>query len=165
MQEFAAQLIAGSAFVDIDDSATEATITAPGRRFRSPRRASGCAEVRVRSRARRWLIAEVCQLPDGDSVGGVAILCNSTSEADATTTLLKAAGIPSINLLEYVGVPVEAVTVGTIKRARKTRVQDGDAAVFSDGLAPLGRGAFCARPERAICGGDASAGLAVGWVA
>ena len=53
-----------------------------------------------------------------DSLGDVAILCNTTWEADAATKLLTAAGIPSLNLLEYTGVSVDAVKVGTIKRAK-----------------------------------------------
>ena len=50
--------------------------------------------------------------------GAAAILCNTTWEAKAATRLLTDAGIPSINLLDYTGTPVDAVKIGTIKRAK-----------------------------------------------
>ena len=46
------------------------------------------------------------------------MLCATNGEAASVERFLAAAGIPSLNLLDYVGLPVDAVKVGTIKRAK-----------------------------------------------
>jgi ATP-dependent exoDNAse (exonuclease V) beta subunit len=66
------------------------------------------------------MVEHVRQAADavGISVGDIAILCDTNKEAGAARAILSAAGIQSMSLLDYTGVPVEAVKVGTINRAK-----------------------------------------------
>jgi superfamily I DNA/RNA helicase len=116
VQEFAAQLIADSSYIDLDD---EGAITTTDTRGDGPvRHGSAPVLARFASRAEHdaALIAALrsAEMPFGDT----AILCNTTWEAETATRLLAAAGVPSISLLDYTGTLVEAVKVGTIKRAK-----------------------------------------------
>ena len=54
----------------------------------------------------------------GTSLGDIAVLCTTRRTAQRVTSTLAAAGIPSISLEDYSGSPVDAVKVGTIKRAK-----------------------------------------------
>ena len=118
VQEFAASLIAESVYVDMDD---ESTPTTAADKSDGPIR-HGAVPVVARFSTKAdhdaGLVAALRALTAQSSIGDAAILCNTTWEADAATRLMTAAGIPSISLLEYVGTPVEAVKVGTIKRAK-----------------------------------------------
>jgi len=48
----------------------------------------------------------------------VAVLCLTRRSAQAAATVLQKAGVPVIELEKYTGKPVDAVKVGTIKRAK-----------------------------------------------
>jgi hypothetical protein len=118
VQEYAAQLIAESTYIDIDDECAPETASEISQ---GPIRHGARPVVsRFRSKAEHdaGLLAALRDLTVGSSIGDAAILCNTTWEADAATRLLVGAGIPSISLLEYKGTPVDAVKVGTIKRAK-----------------------------------------------
>ena len=54
----------------------------------------------------------------GTGLGDLAILCMTRRGAAAMVSLLKSAGIPTVTLEDYDGVPIDAVKVGTIKRAK-----------------------------------------------
>ena len=51
-------------------------------------------------------------------LGDIAILCDTNGEVAAYEKLLANSQIPTINLLEYAGLPDEKVKVGTTKRAK-----------------------------------------------
>jgi superfamily I DNA/RNA helicase len=52
------------------------------------------------------------------ALGDVGILSLTSYGVKDARRLLESAGIPSIDLAEYVGTPVDAIKVGTIKRAK-----------------------------------------------
>ncbi len=54
----------------------------------------------------------------GTSLGDVAVLCTTRRTARLAIDSLTKAGIPTISLEDYSGSPVDAVKVGTIKRAK-----------------------------------------------
>lgn len=123
IQEFANALIAESEFTDIDDSIASlleaAAREAPGdfgrhgavpvsERFGSRAEHDRALVERVRSAARE----------PGVGLGDVAILCDTNHEADRARALLAQAGLGSMSLLDYEGLPTEAVKVGTISRAK-----------------------------------------------
>jgi len=118
VQEFAAQLIGESTYVDMDDGTitalAEAETDGPIRHGDAP----VVAKFSSKAEHDAGMVAALRGLIAQSAVGDVAILCNTTWEADSAMRLLTAVGIPSINLLKYVGVPVDAVKVGTIKRAK-----------------------------------------------
>src|SRR5690606_35848672 len=51
-------------------------------------------------------------------LGDVGVLCTNNGDAKRAAILLERAGIPTVDLLDYNGVPVEKVKVGTIQRAK-----------------------------------------------
>lgn len=54
----------------------------------------------------------------GTGIGDVAVLCTTRWAVGEVTASLLAAGFPVIDLEEYSGSPVQAIKVGTIKRAK-----------------------------------------------
>jgi superfamily I DNA/RNA helicase len=54
----------------------------------------------------------------GCAIADVGILCFTTQAVRDVRRALDAAGIPSVDLAEYAGQPVDAVKVGTVKRAK-----------------------------------------------
>lgn len=54
----------------------------------------------------------------GTGVGDVAVLCLTRRAATAAVGVLQRAAVPAISLEDYDGTPVDAVKVGTIKRAK-----------------------------------------------
>ena len=124
IQEFAGRLIAGSTYTDIDgDASTPSVGQGPGGR--------ACRETRPAPRPKRrtsrpaptttarWSPASAKRShPTSVNLGDIAVLCGTNGEAAAIEKLLAAARIRSLNLLDYVGLPVDAVKVGTIKRAK-----------------------------------------------
>lgn len=57
-------------------------------------------------------------LADGCEAAGVAVQCGTNAEVDRYLRLLARAGIAAAPLAKYAGVPVEAVKVGTVQRAK-----------------------------------------------
>ena len=140
IQEFAARLIAGSSYTDIDDAAPapfpgtarpgqpvfpETAGSLEGSQTSNPgalRHGAPPESVHFPSRDEhdRALVARIREAAASETInrGDIAVLCATNGEAAAVEKLLAAAGIPSLNLLDYVGLPVDAVKVGTIKRAK-----------------------------------------------
>ncbi|MDQ1543333.1 MAG: hypothetical protein QOK08_971 [Actinomycetota bacterium] len=54
----------------------------------------------------------------GTGVGDVAVLCRTKAQAASATRALAAAGLPTVQLTDYDGEPIDAVKIGTIKRAK-----------------------------------------------
>lgn len=66
------------------------------------------------------LVARVREVASevGTGLGDVGVLCMTKAGVRAATAALRAAGLPVIDLADYDGVPVDAVKVGTVKRAK-----------------------------------------------
>jgi superfamily I DNA/RNA helicase len=114
---FAQRLVAGDEYADIEGALARGDIPSS-----VPR--NGAEPVIARCGSRRELneamIARVRSVTReiGTGIGDVAVLCITRRAAmDATASLL-AAGFPVMNLEEYGGVPIDALKVGTIKRAK-----------------------------------------------
>ena len=129
IQAFTATLIADSTYTDIDDSST---VPLPEEAARG-RLEGGTENLDLRhgptpeqphfpTRAAhdQALIARIrLAVTSGEmNLGDIAILCDRNDQADTAEKLLTAAGIPSINLHDYQGVPSNMVKIGTIKRAK-----------------------------------------------
>ncbi|MCS5488298.1 hypothetical protein NY588_14340 [Curtobacterium flaccumfaciens pv. beticola] len=54
----------------------------------------------------------------GTSRGDVGVLVATNRQVDEVTATLRSAGVPVVSLKDYDGKPVDAVKVGTIKRAK-----------------------------------------------
>lgn len=54
----------------------------------------------------------------GLPAGGAAVLCRTTAEAERLQVFLRGDGVPVLALDAYEGAPVDAVKVGTVKRAK-----------------------------------------------
>ncbi|MEO7006847.1 MAG: UvrD-helicase domain-containing protein [Terrimesophilobacter sp.] len=136
VQEFAARLIVGSTYTDIDDA-----VAPISRRpmARSPIVGSlvvGSSDVELgekrhgaqpetphfptRADRDRALVARIRRAVDLDGVnlGDIAVLCGTNGEAAVIEKILADAHLRTLNLLHYVGLPVPAVKVGTVKRAK-----------------------------------------------
>jgi hypothetical protein len=112
----AAQVVADDEYDDLE-GATESgkreisTVRTGGRVWRSSAatadalRADALAHVRA-------------LLADGADLAGIAILCGTNDDVERYVRLLAQAGIPAMPLKKYVGVPVDAVKVGTVQRAK-----------------------------------------------
>lgn len=115
--QFASMLVADDEFADIEGA------TARGDRpTQVPRRGPKPVYVRCSNPAdrSRRMVARVQEAVRqvGTGYGDVGVLSLSRRGVDEATEALKAAGIPVVNLERYDGVPVDAVKVGTIKRAK-----------------------------------------------
>jgi hypothetical protein len=116
VQEFATALIADSAFIDMEELGAPAPETTS---MDGPVRHGATPVVATFSSPAEHNTALVEAVRQQDcAVADVAILCNTTREVENAIRLLSKAGIPAIPLLDYVGEPVDAVKIGTIKRAK-----------------------------------------------
>lgn len=123
IQAFAATLVADSPYTDIDDQATSQVEPVETPAPNTPLRHGPTPELThfpSRSAHDEALVARIRQALESDelSLGDIAILCDRNDQAETAQKLLTAAGIPSINLHDYQGVPSNAAKVGTIKRAK-----------------------------------------------
>lgn len=66
----------------------------------------------------RRIVADSEQAGTGPGFGDIGVLALYSWHAREAAAALEAAGIPTIDLADYDGTPVEAVKVGTIKRAK-----------------------------------------------
>jgi hypothetical protein len=110
--EFASRTVEGDEFPDIDGDLQRADA------MEVPR--VGPAPVRERFRGKTdhdaRVLGRLAELtcPRGDA----AILCLRSRDVSEMLALLKRSGIPAIDLAEYAGTAVDAVKVGTVKRAK-----------------------------------------------
>ncbi|WP_084127317.1 nuclease-related domain-containing DEAD/DEAH box helicase [Demequina sp. NBRC 110054] len=115
--DFAHGLVAGAGYADIEGE------IARGERPKSTARSGPepevvrCATWREHD---RMLVARVQQAVRdiGTSLGDVGVLCASSRSVAAAHKALAGVGIPTVDLKEYAGSAVDAVRVGTIKRAK-----------------------------------------------
>lgn len=114
---FARRLVAGDEYADIEGVLARGDVPSS-----VPR--GGAEPVIVRCANRRELneamVSRVRSVTKdvGTGIGDVAVLCITRRSAMDATSALLAAGFPVINLEEYSGVPIGAIKVGTIKRAK-----------------------------------------------
>tara|TARA_R110002124_G_scaffold285172_1_gene463376 strand:+ start:146 stop:2287 length:2142 start_codon:yes stop_codon:yes gene_type:complete len=138
IQEFASTFIANNEFADIDDapsvasgrsrarSGSETTIAgselhrnsvnATGRHGAAPVSAT-FPSTDAHDAAMIAHIRDAVSLEES-AIGDIAILCDTNRQVDTARRLLSAAGLKSMSLMDYVGLPTEAVKVGTINRAK-----------------------------------------------
>ncbi len=115
--QFASRLVDGDEFSDIEG------VVARGDRPTSVVR-SGPTPVHVRcgswAERDRRLVERVREVTRevGIGPGDVGVLCMSNRAADAVAAALRSAGQPVVMLTDYDGAPVDAVKVGTVKRAK-----------------------------------------------
>ena len=76
-----------------------------------------CRSVRERELALVVRAADVCR-EVGTRPGDVGVLCVSNRGATRAAAVLREAGAPVVMLTDYDGAPVDAIKVGTIKRAK-----------------------------------------------
>ncbi len=111
--EFASQVVEGDQFADIDgglqgkDAVAEITRSGP---------VPVLARFASRAQHDEEFLRRLRGLPCG--IADVGILSLTTSGVDDALRLLEKASIPAINLADYSGAAVDAVKVGTVKRAK-----------------------------------------------
>lgn len=114
---FAQRLVAGDEYADIEGVLARGDVPSS-----VPR--AGADPVVARCSSRRELNSALVErihrvtTEIGTTVGDVAVLCISRWAARDASRALEEAGIPVVDLEKYHGVPIEAVKVGTIKRAK-----------------------------------------------
>lgn len=114
---FASRMVAGDEFADIEGAVARGdvpdTVPRTGEKPVVERCASwGDRDARMIRRAR----AVVRQV--GTGPGDVGVLCLSRKAARRAADALRADGAPVVMLEDYDGTPVEAIKVGTVKRAK-----------------------------------------------
>lgn len=115
--DFAKQMVAADSFTDIEgvDGAGDA-VSAVTRNGPAP--VVHCAAGRAdHDAAMLGRLTEVLRLV-GTSHGDVGILTATNRQADDVMTVLRAAGVSFVSLKDYGGNAVDAVKVGTVKRAK-----------------------------------------------
>lgn len=116
--EAAATIVASDQYTDIEDAAVlryEASrpVVRHGKR---PIRAVFATRAEHDAALVSYVRSVIASIDTG--VGDVGVLCTNNGDAKRAAILLERAGIPTIDLLDYNGVPVEKVKVGTVQRAK-----------------------------------------------
>jgi len=114
---FARRLVAGDEYADIEGVLARGDVPSSVPRTGAEPVIAHCAN---RRELNETMIARVRSATRdiGTGIGDVAVLCITRRSAMNATAALLAAGFPVINLEEYSGVPIDAIKVGTIKRAK-----------------------------------------------
>lgn len=113
---FAQRLVSGDIYADIEGVSARGDATSHIARVGPEPTIVNCpstSEVNAKMVER---IRDV--LERGGTVGDVAVLCASKMSARAAASALCRAGLPVIDLETYNGSPVDAVKIGTVKRAK-----------------------------------------------
>jgi hypothetical protein len=114
--QFAASLVAGDEFFDIEGSSSRGDTPVQIMRHGPKPKVSRFTS---RSTHDHSLVEHVQKLiSTGTRLGDIGILTHTNYAAADVSRALAAAGISSIDLLKYDGKPIDAVKVGTIKRAK-----------------------------------------------
>lgn len=115
--EFAALMVADDEYADIEGATTRGD-----RPVQVPRRGAKPEYIKCGNGAERTqlLVARVRDVVHevGTGLGDVGVLALSRYGVQQALQALRKAGIPAVPLDEYNGVPVDAVKVGTVKRAK-----------------------------------------------
>lgn len=114
---FAQQLVSGDEYADIEGTLARGDVPSSVPRSGAQPVISWCSNW---AEASREMVARVQAVTReiGTGLGDVAVLCATRSAVGRVSRALTDAGLPIITLEDYTGSPVEAVKVGTIKRAR-----------------------------------------------
>jgi superfamily I DNA/RNA helicase len=114
--DFALSLVAGDEFLDIEGAPSKADVTSEVVRHGVKPEVTRFTSRAVHDRS---LIEHVQALLLADvQLGDIGILTPTNFAAADVRKALSAAGLKSIELLDYDGKPVDAIKVGTIKRAK-----------------------------------------------
>lgn len=116
--EAAATVVASDQYTDIEDAAVlryEASRPV-ARHGKRPIRAAFATRAEHDAALVSHVRAVIASIDTG--LGDVGVLCTNNGDAKRAAILLERAGIPTVDLLDYNGVPVEKVKVGTIQRAK-----------------------------------------------
>ena len=114
---FAQRLVAGDEYADIEGVLARGDIPSSVPRAGADPVISHCASQRELNETMANRVRSVMK-DIGTRFGDVAVLCITRRSAMDATAALRAAGFPVMNLEEYSGVPIDAIKVGTIKRAK-----------------------------------------------
>jgi hypothetical protein len=113
---FAASLVAGDEYFDIEGSASRGDTPVQIMRHGPKPKVSRFTS---RSTHDHSLVEHVQKLiSTGTRLGDIGILTHTNFAAADVSRALASVGIPSIDLLKYDGKPIDVVKVGTIKRAK-----------------------------------------------
>ena len=114
--DFAASVVAGDEFVDIEGATSRADVPAQIMRHGPKPKVTRFAS---RSRHDQCLVEHVrTLLASGTQLGDIGILTHTNWAVGDVSQALTSAGLRSIELLRYDGKPVDAIKIGTIKRAK-----------------------------------------------
>jgi hypothetical protein len=114
--DFAASLVAGDEFVDIEGLMSKADLPAQIMRHGAKPKVTRFSS---RSAHDRSLVEHVRNLlANGTRPGDIGILTHTNYAATDVIAALASAGVRTVELLKYDGKPVDAIKVGTIKRAK-----------------------------------------------
>lgn len=114
---FAQRLVAGDEYADIEGVLARGDVPSSVPRTGAEPVISRCASRRELNESMVGRLRNVTK-DIGTGIGDVAVLCISRREATQASATLQAAGFPVVNLEDYNGLPLDAVKVGTIKRAK-----------------------------------------------
>ena len=114
---FASRMVDGDEFADIEGEIERGNVPETVPRMGPEPIVASCRNVRERERAMvdraRAVVREV-----GTRPGDVGVLCITNSAAARAASLLLEAGAAVVMLTDYDGAPIDAIKVGTIKRAK-----------------------------------------------
>ena len=115
--DFAQAMVVDDEFADLDGAVARGDLPAAVARTGAAPVVERCTTSRVRSER---LVRRVQDLSRqvGTGLGDIGVLCVTRAGVRDAIGALKAAGLPVVDLQDYTGAPVEAVKVGTIKRAK-----------------------------------------------
>ena len=114
---FAQRLVAGDEYADIEGVLARGDVPSSVPRAGADPVISHCTSQRELNETMVNRVRSVTK-DIGTRIGDVAVLCITRRAAMDATAALLAAGFPVMNLEEYGGVPIDAIKVGTIKRAK-----------------------------------------------
>ncbi|MCU1523183.1 MAG: nuclease [Microbacteriaceae bacterium] len=114
--DFAASVVAGDEFVDIEGTTSRADVPAQIMRHGAKPKVTRFAS---RSRHDQSLVEHVRSLlTSGTRLGDIGILTPTNWAVGDVSQALTSAGLRSVELLKYDGNPIDAIKIGTIKRAK-----------------------------------------------
>jgi hypothetical protein len=119
--DFAARVVSGDRHVDLEGATTEADAAVTTRRGPRPVYTvfpSRAVHDRSLVERVRRIVADAEESGRGVRLGDIGVLALYAWHAKEAAEALEEAGIPTIDLSDYDGTPVDAVKVGTIKRAK-----------------------------------------------
>jgi len=114
---FAGRMVDGDEFADIEGDIECGNVPETVPRIGPDPVVAQCGSVRARELAMVVRASAVVR-EVGTRPGDVGVLCISKRAAERAAVVLREAGAPVVMLTDYDGAPVDAIKVGTIKRAK-----------------------------------------------